>query len=88
MTHNDDKIVGFRRDSADGSDSFLVFAHQGEQPREGYPVTLPEGNWKEVFNTDAQVYGGENFGNGGRVLEGGQSEMNLPAGGTVVFQKV
>lgn len=89
MTHNSDQIMGFRRDSADGEDSFLVFSHLGNESRDGYSVNLPPGQWKEVFNTDSELYGGENIGNGGRVLEGSQgASMTLPAGGTVVFEKV
>ena len=88
MTHNADQVLGFRRDSADGQDSFLVFSHLGDQARSGYPVSLPDGQWREVLNTDSEKYGGENHGNGGGVLNGGQASLNLPAGGTVVLQRV
>ena len=87
LTHNDDRVIGFRRDSADGKDSFLVFSHLGDGQRDGYPVQLPPGEWKEVFNTDAEYYGGDNVGNGGATLAG-SADMTLPAGGTVVFKKV
>jgi maltooligosyltrehalose trehalohydrolase len=89
MTHNDDKVLGFRRDSDDGQDSFLVFTHLGDDHRTDYSVDLPDGQWKEVFNSDAARYGGENTGNGGGVIEGDRlQEMVLPAGGTVVFERV
>lgn len=88
MTHNGDQVLGFRRDSADGKDSYLVFSHLGNDVRENYPVQLPEGKWQEVFNTDSDSYGGANVGNGGRSLEGGTGNVALPAGGTVVFHKV
>jgi 1,4-alpha-glucan branching enzyme len=33
-------------------------------PRHGYRVGVPRGGyWKEVLNSDAQVYGGSNQGN-------------------------
>lgn len=88
MTHNADGVLAFRRDAKDGSDSFLVFSHQGNDARDGYDVQLPEGRWKEVFNTDSEQFGGNNVGNYGATLDGGPSELNLPAGGTVVFQRV
>jgi 1,4-alpha-glucan branching enzyme len=35
-------------------------------PRELYRLGLPRGGrWLEVLNTDAQIYGGANIGNGG-----------------------
>ncbi len=37
-------------------------------PHEGYRVPLPsEGAWREVLNTDAEVYGGSGVGNLGEV---------------------
>ncbi|AFL53836.1 1,4-alpha-glucan branching enzyme [Sinorhizobium fredii] len=36
--------------------------------REGYDVPLPvAGRWKEILNTDAEIYGGSGKGNGGAV---------------------
>jgi len=37
-------------------------------PREGYRVGVPDaGEFTELINSDAEVYGGGNVGNGGRV---------------------
>jgi 1,4-alpha-glucan branching enzyme len=37
-------------------------------PRPGYRIGLPQpGQWDEVLNTDAAVYGGSNMGNGGLI---------------------
>jgi maltooligosyltrehalose trehalohydrolase len=89
MTHNDDKVLGFRRDSANGEDSFLVFTHLGNEHRTDYSVNMPEGQWKEVFNSESERYSGDNTGNGGKVVDGAQlQQMVLPAGGTVVFERV
>ena len=46
------------------------------------------GRWKEVFNSDASVYGGGDFGNSGATLVGGDTAVNLPAAGYVVFKRV
>ncbi|MBB3964712.1 1,4-alpha-glucan branching protein GlgB [Rhizobium metallidurans] len=46
--------------------------------RENYAVKLPtEGRWREILNTDADIYGGSGKGNGGRV-------QAVNAGGTIV----
>ncbi|KRB51836.1 glycogen branching protein [Rhizobium sp. Root708] len=45
--------------------------------RENYSVRLPtEGRWREILNTDADIYGGSGKGNGGRV-------QAVNAGGTI-----
>ena len=36
--------------------------------RESYAIPLPvQGRWKEILNTDAEIYGGSGKGNGGAV---------------------
>ena len=38
-------------------------------PRHGYRVGLPRpGRWREVLNTDAEIYGGGGVGNPGGVV--------------------
>ena len=45
--------------------------------RENYSIRLPfEGRWREILNTDADIYGGSGKGNGGRV-------QAVNAGGTI-----
>jgi 1,4-alpha-glucan branching enzyme len=37
-------------------------------PREGYRLGVPEaGNYREIFNSDSEFYGGSNIGNAGLV---------------------
>ena len=37
-------------------------------PREGYLIGVPEpGRYRELLNSDADIYGGSNVGNGGGV---------------------
>lgn len=52
-----------------------------------YLLDLPPGNWKEVFNSDAAKYGGDNVGNGGATFSG-RAGLALPAAGYVVLKKV
>lgn len=85
-THNDDQVTAFERSGKSG-DRFIVISQMTANDKSGYQVPLPEGNWKEVLNTDATVYGGEGFGNGGATFSG-NAALNLPAGGTIVLKKV
>ncbi|MEO8097854.1 MAG: 1,4-alpha-glucan branching protein GlgB [Acidobacteriota bacterium] len=61
-------IIIFARYAKDRGD-FLVFCcNFTPMPRGGYRVGLPHaGRYKEVFNTDAEMFGGSNLGNGGAV---------------------
>ena len=85
-THNDDSVMAFTRKS--GNDEFLVVGSLNKQNLEGYSLPLPPGQWKEVLNSDAAVYGGSNFGNYGATLNGGNTPVNIPAAGYVVLKKV
>ncbi len=64
---SDNSVVAFMRKSADGQK--LVFAMNGTPVvRGGYRIGVPEaGFYKEILNTDAEVYGGSNVGNYGGV---------------------
>ena len=48
------------------------------------------GRWREIFNSDAEIYGGDNVGNVGGIIENdnGTFECGIPARGFVVFQKL
>nr|WP_242589371.1 alpha-amylase family glycosyl hydrolase [Corallococcus macrosporus] len=85
-THNDDSVMAFTRKS--GNEEFLVVGSLNKKNLEGYALPLPPGQWKEVLNSDAAVYGGGNFGNYGATLNGGNTPVNIPAAGYVVLKKV
>ena len=54
------------------------------------PTRLPRGGWREIFNSDASSYGGDNVGNYGATLPVGNGQICavIPAHGFVVLQKV
>lgn len=85
-SHNDDQVTAFERKGASG-ESFIVVSLMASDNKTGYGIPLPEGQWQEVFNTDAAKYGGENFGNAGATFQG-NAGLNLPAGGTIVLKKL
>jgi len=86
FTHNDDSVMAFTRKS--GNEEYLVVASLNRNNLEGYNMPLPPGNWKEVLNSDAGAYGGNNFGNFGATLNGGNTKVNIPSAGYVVLKKV
>jgi len=64
-------------------------------PRPGYRIGAPKaGVWREVLNTDAEIYGGGNIGSGGRVHsvpepahgQGQSLELTLPPLGAVLLK--
>jgi 1,4-alpha-glucan branching enzyme len=62
-------VVSFLRLAADGSGRVLAcVANFAGRPHRNYRIGLPlAGRWREVVNTDAQVYGGSGVGNLGAV---------------------
>ena len=59
--HNANRVLAWRR-WGEGED-YLVLASLNNQPfRDGYSTAnprLPDGRWKEVFNSDSERYGGD-----------------------------
>ncbi|WAH54973.1 1,4-alpha-glucan branching protein GlgB [Pseudomonas silvicola] len=51
-----------------GGEPLLVVANFTPVPREGYRIGVPFAErWEEVLNSDAEIYAGSNYGNGGGV---------------------
>lgn len=85
FTHNADRVIAYSR--GEGKNQFVVVTNLADCDRQGYGVQLPPGQWKEVFNTNAREYGGTGLGNNGATFGGG-SGLTLPAGSSVVLQRV
>ncbi len=56
-------------------------------PRAGYRVPVShDGIWRELLNTDAEIYGGGNVGNGGQAeARDGALVLTLPPLATLVL---
>ncbi|WP_285423879.1 1,4-alpha-glucan branching protein GlgB [Pseudomonas sp. efr-133-TYG-103a] len=89
-------VYAYLRWSREG-EPLLVVANLTPVPREDYRVGVPfSGKWAEVLNSDADVYAGSNFGNGGAVTaqdikSHGQPcslPLRLPPLGVVVFKPI
>ncbi|MEW6439726.1 MAG: 1,4-alpha-glucan branching protein GlgB [bacterium] len=62
-------IISFLRKGKSKRDLVLVVCNFTPVPRERYRVGVPRaGFWRELLNSDSDVYGGSNVGNAGGVL--------------------
>jgi 1,4-alpha-glucan branching enzyme len=84
------RVLAFTRNY--GRDDVLVMASLNNQPfTSGYAIDgVADGMWREVFNSDAALYGGWNDGNGGADLPSGSGRFTavLPRAGFVVFRRL
>lgn len=77
---------------APGEKPVAVISNLTPVYRENYAVPLPsEGRWREILNTDADIYGGSGKGNGGRVQAvnaGGSilASITLPPLATIMLE--
>jgi 1,4-alpha-glucan branching enzyme len=61
-------VIAFLRKAASGGPPLLVVCNFTPVPRSNFLVGVPlRGLWRELINTDAQVYGGSGWGNLGAV---------------------
>jgi 1,4-alpha-glucan branching enzyme len=89
-------VVVFLRFGRDASRPALIACNFTPVPRHGYRVGVPlPGFWREVINTDAEIYGGSNVGNSGGVRAEELSShgrmhslsLTLPPLATVIFER-
>jgi 1,4-alpha-glucan branching enzyme len=86
------RVIAFRRSA--GRDDLLIVASLNNHVFDEYviqtdPWRLADGQWRELFNSDAAIYGGANVGNFGADLPAGNGRirLRLPANGLVVLEK-
>jgi 1,4-alpha-glucan branching enzyme len=66
---NENSVVSLIRRSRDGREQVVAVLNFTPVPRYGYRLGVPAaGAWIELLNSDAEVYGGSNLGNGGVVF--------------------
>jgi 1,4-alpha-glucan branching enzyme len=91
-TYNPNRVLVFKRWS--GGEEIIIVASLNNTAFNGYVIekdllAIPNAHWKEVFNSDAAIYGGQNIGNGGAIITSNQGRISvvIPANGFVVFVK-
>jgi 1,4-alpha-glucan branching enzyme len=76
----DSSIISFLRFAQDREDFIVFVCNFTPVPRHGYRVGVPKtGRYREILNTDAEMFGGSNLGNGGAVLADGIPFHGRPA---------
>lgn len=88
--HNDNRVIAFKR--WDNGEEVIVVASLSNRPFDGYvlrkdALAIPSARWKEVFNSDADRYGGANLGNFGSSIQAsdGALSVRIPASGLLVL---
>ncbi|MDR2459913.1 MAG: 1,4-alpha-glucan branching protein GlgB [Deltaproteobacteria bacterium] len=68
---SDSTVISFLRHAADPNDNIFFVFNFTPVVRENYRIGVPSsGFWKELINSDSEIYGGSNFGlGGGRMAE-------------------
>ncbi len=79
-------VFAFLRYGEFGDPPIAVICNFTPVPRDGYKIGLPiAGRWQEAINTDAEVYGGSNLGNSGRVTATAEPMHGLPASASLTL---
>jgi 1,4-alpha-glucan branching enzyme len=76
----DHSVFVFLRRGHDGTDPVVVACNMTPVVRADYRVGVPfGGRWREILNSDSEIYGGSNVGNGGHLNAEDQSWHGRPA---------
>jgi 1,4-alpha-glucan branching enzyme len=75
----ENSVIAFIRRAEDPADWLIFCCNFTPIPRHGYEFGVPEeGFYEEVLNTDAEMFGGSNIGNGGMVSSRPIPKHNRP----------
>jgi 1,4-alpha-glucan branching enzyme len=73
----DQNVFSFIRRDAEGTPGLVCVANFSAETRSDFRVGVPHGGaWLEALNSDAEIYGGSNAGNLGRVVADGEVGWN------------
>ena len=66
--NGEESVLSYMRKAKDSDDFVIVACNFTPVPRTDHRLGVPHlGTYKEIFNSDAEIYGGSNVGNGGLV---------------------
>jgi 1,4-alpha-glucan branching enzyme len=66
---NENSVISLIRRAREARDFTVIVANFTPVPRPAYRIGVPESGWyRELLNSDAEMYGGSNMGNGGGVM--------------------
>jgi 1,4-alpha-glucan branching enzyme len=79
-------VLAFLRHGGADDRPVAVVANFTPVPRHRYRIGLPRpGRWREIFNSDASLYGGSGFGNFGAVSAGHAPSHGFPASAEITL---
>ncbi len=79
-------VISFIRYGHRREDFVVVVCNFTPQPHPGYRIGVPEpGDYLELFNSDAEMFGGSNMGNGGRIRAEAKPSHGRPASMSVII---
>jgi len=79
VSDHENSVLAFLRKGDYSVDTILVVCNFTPEVREGYRIGVPySGRWEEIFNTDAETYGGGNVGNGGALYADDWALQGMP----------
>ncbi|MCL4503311.1 MAG: alpha-amylase family glycosyl hydrolase [Deltaproteobacteria bacterium] len=89
-THDANRVLAFRR--WEESEELLIVASLNNTSFiDGYGIQNPrliDGQWREIFNSDAAAYGGSGLANQGLIPSAsGEFTVRMPANSVLVFQR-
>ncbi|HMA13792.1 MAG TPA: alpha amylase C-terminal domain-containing protein, partial [Kiloniellaceae bacterium] len=74
-----ESVIAYLRLGGAGTAPVLVVVNFTPEVRRHYRLGVPEGGrWREILNTDSEIYGGSNVGNGGGVTAAGEGLHGQP----------
>lgn len=75
----ENSVIAFIRKAKDPNNQLVCICNFTPIPRHGYRIGVPTLGWyRELLNSDAQVYGGSNLGNGGGIMAEPFAAHGLP----------
>jgi 1,4-alpha-glucan branching enzyme len=82
----DNSVFAWLRRSGGADPMVAVVSNFTPVPRENYVLPLPfAGRWREILNSDAELYGGTGSGNLGGITAGAQPSHGRPASAKVTL---
>ena len=88
--HDANRVLAFRCWTT-AEDMLVVGSLNDWAFRDGYRIQdtrIADGQWREIFNSDADIYGGSGLFNAGTIASsGGVISVNLPANSVFVLQR-
>jgi 1,4-alpha-glucan branching enzyme len=77
---SESSVISFLRYSRNRAEFLVICCNFTPVPRLKYRIGVPQrGLYSEIFNTDSEIFGGSNMGNGGAVLADETSSHGRPA---------